>query len=248
MKKSSSKSIKSAFVLGSSSQVAQSLCIELAKQGCQKFHLVARNLDKNDTLIKILTEDYQATVDQEKINLLDNSCLENASLPVVKTYDLYLITAGILGNASLAKTDIKEAFIISETNYNGLIPWLTAIATKERINQAGRLWVFSSVASDRGRPSNYHYGAAKAALTTFCEGLFLRCQNKPFSIRIIKAGFMDTPMSIGKAPKLLCAKTSTIAKNLMKNPNRRGIEYSPRWWSVIMLIVKYLPAPFASKL
>ena len=58
----------------------------------------------------------------------------------------------------------------------------------------------SSVAADIGRPSNYHYGASKAALTNFCEGMMLRCNDKPFNIRIIKvAGFISSPMTKGKA-------------------------------------------------
>ena len=35
----------------------------------------------------------------------------------------------------------------------------------KRINKKGALWIFTSVAGDRGRPSNAHYGAAKSALT-----------------------------------------------------------------------------------
>ena len=121
-------------------------------------------------------------------------------------------------------------------------------ATPERLARPGRLWVFSSVAADRGRPSNYHYGAAKAALTTLCEGLWLRCHKKPFAVRIIKAGFMATPMTEGKAPALLCVSPETVARDLLRRPNRRGIEYLPWWWSPLMWLIRHLPAPIASKL
>ena len=57
-----------------------------------------------------------------------------------------------------------EALKIAKVNYYSLIPWLNAIVTKDRINKIGSIWILSSVAGDRGRPSNYHYGAAKAAL------------------------------------------------------------------------------------
>ena len=92
------------------------------------------------------------------------------------------------------------------------------ITCEERISRFGMLWIFSSVAADCGRPSNYHYGAAKAALNTYCEGLLARCVNKPFKIRIIKAGYMDTKMSGGKTPKILTLSTSyeTLLKILIK--------------------------------
>ena len=82
---------------------------------------------------------------------------------------------------------------INAINYIGIIPWIIEITKKERLHKPGRLWIFSSVAGDRGRPSNYHYGAAKSALTIFSEGLQLSCEKFPFRIRIIKAGFIDSP-------------------------------------------------------
>jgi len=42
--------IHSAFVLGSTSEVAKAICRELAGRGCQRFHLVARNGEANQQL------------------------------------------------------------------------------------------------------------------------------------------------------------------------------------------------------
>jgi NAD(P)-dependent dehydrogenase (short-subunit alcohol dehydrogenase family) len=240
--------IRSAFVLGSTSEVARAICHELAQRGCQRFHLVARNPEANQQLADQLLERYGAAVSSEQTDLLADSSLEHIRHPEVGEFDLYLITAGSLGDAELARSDAAEALRILAANVSGLIPWLTAIATPERIARPGRLWVFSSVAADRGRPSNYHYGAAKAALTAFCEGLQLRCHGRPFSVRIIKAGFMATPMTVGKAPPALCASPESVARDLLRRPNRRGIEYLPWWWSPLMLLIRLLPAPVAAKL
>jgi short-subunit dehydrogenase len=108
--------------------------------------------------------------------------------------------------------------------------------------------VFASVAADRGRPSNYVYGAAKAALTTFCEGLLLRCHGTPFAVRVLKAGFMATPMTEGKAPPALCASPEAIARALVSSPDRRGIAYLPLWWAAIMALVRLLPPAVAHRL
>ena len=137
---------------------------------------------------------------------------------------------------------------ITAANYTGLLRWITAIAKPDRLNKFSRLWVFSSVAADRGRPSNYHYGAAKAALTSLCEGLLLRCYQKPFAVRIIKAGFIDTKMTVDKAPSFLTVSTHSVAKDLLRRPNRRGIEYLPFWWAPLMFLVRLLPSSVASKL
>jgi decaprenylphospho-beta-D-erythro-pentofuranosid-2-ulose 2-reductase len=254
MKPVSSTTIHSAFVLGSTSEVARAICRELARRGCARFHLVARNGEANQQLATELQQRFAVEVSTEQTDLLSdsgllaNAALEPARRPEVGEFDLYLITAGSLGDAELARSDAGEALLILAANVGGLIPWITAITSPERLARPGRLWVFSSVAADRGRPSNYHYGAAKAALTALCEGLLLRCYGKPFAVRIIKAGFMATPMTVGKAPPALCASPESVARDLLRHPNRRGIEYLPWWWSPLMLMIRLLPASIASKL
>lgn len=240
-------SINSIFVLGSTSYVARSICIELAKQGCKKFYLVSRDSDKNKDLVAILRQ-YNADVKEEVNDLLLNTSITKPFIPQIHSFDLYLIVAGFLGDDKKARSNISESLRITIANYVGLLPWINSIATNERISKDGRLWIFSSVAGDRGRQSNYHYGAAKSALTTYCEGLLARCHDKPFRIRIIKAGYMDTPMSRGKAPKNLCISTSKVAKDLLRSPNRRGIEYLPWWWKVVMIFVRYMPIAVAAKM
>ena len=237
--------IQSAFVLGSTSCVAIAICQALAQRGCRRFHLVARNAIANQSLASDLRQRYGAEVTLEQLDLL---AANPAPPQLSELFDLYLITAGSLGDAERARHQAEEALVITAANYTGLIPWLTAIATPERIQTPGRLWVFSSVAADRGRPSNYHYGAAKAGLTRFCEGLLLRCHGTPFAVRILKAGFMATPMTVGKAPALLCAKPEAIAMDLLRRPHRRGIEYIPWWWAPLIMLIRLLPPALASKL
>lgn len=241
-------SIASAFVLGSTSAVAKAICRELAQRGCRHFHLLARNLEANQAFAAELQQRFGAAVTTESVDLLADAAIPGEHAPLVGAFDLYLITAGALGDAEQARHDPAEAQRITAANYTGLIPWLTAIATPERLAGSGRLWVFSSVAADRGRPSNYHYGAAKAALTTLCEGLLLRAHAKPFAVRIIKAGFIATPMTVGKAPALLCASPESVARDLLRRPNRRGIEYLPWWWAALMRLICLLPSSLASRL
>ena len=197
MTKRSGTSLSSAWVLGSTSTVATAICRALAERGCRRFHLLARNLERNHVLADELRERFGAEVSCEAVDLLAPQPL----LPQLgNVFDLYLVAVGNLGDAERARND-AEAQAITQANYTGLIPWLTTIVTEERIQQPGALWVFSSVAADRGRPSNYHYGAAKAGLLRFCEGLLLRCHNTPFAVRILKAGFIASPMTYGKAPQ-----------------------------------------------
>ena len=237
--------IRSAWVLGSTSTVAIAICRALAEHGCHRFHLLARNKERNQALASELRERFGAEVSCETVDLLAPQPLQPQFGEV---FDLYLVTAGNLGDAGRARNDAAEAQAITQANFTGLIPWLTAIVSPERIQQPGALWVFSSVAADRGRPSNYHYGAAKAGLLRFCEGLLLRCHGTPFAVRILKAGFIASPMTEGKAPPALCASPEQIARDLLRKPFRRGIETIPWWWRPLMAVVRRLPARLAAKL
>ena len=122
---------------------------------------------------------------------------------------------GYLGFKFCSKNQ-EEALKIAKVNYYGLIPWINSITTDDRLSKPGSIWIFSSVAGDIGRPSNFHYGAAKSALTNYGQGLFYRCIGKPFKVRVIKAGLVNTSMSISKYPKILLANKNYIAKTLLK--------------------------------
>lgn len=239
--------IRSALILGSTSTVARALADQLARRGCRRLLLFARDAQANAALADQLHSRYGVDASCHPLDLAASARTGQVQLPPGDV-DLVLLAAGSLGNTTQALDSPAESLQITVANYTGLLPWLVALTTPDRIRRPGRLWVFSSVAADRGRPSNYPYGAAKAALTTFCEGLLLRCHGKPFAVRIIKAGFMATPMTVGKAPPLLCVSPETVARDLLRRPDRRGIEYLPWWWSPLMLLIRLLPAPLASRL
>ena len=240
--------IKSVFVLGSTSLVAKEICIELAKNGCKSFSLVARNQEKNIILYKDLKRDFDVDVQMHNFDLSNYNNIEQIKNILLNSYDLYIVAAGYLGNSSKAGYDYEEAQKIVNINYVSLIPWLINICNDKNLKSNRKLWIFSSVAADRGRPSNYHYGAAKSALNTLCEGLILKSNHKPFSVRLIKAGIINTPMSEGIGPNLLKVSPKYVAKVLLKNPNKKGIEYLPWWWGLIMLVIKSLPNFLISKL
>ncbi len=240
--------IKKAFVMGSTSTIAQQICMELALKGCKQFFLLARDEKKNNIFAKNLELKFNVKIIKKIIDLNQISELDPQTKKDINDYDLYLLSAGYLGNTELANNNLEESKKITLVNFYSLLPWLLQITTKKRLNSKGRLWILTSVAGDRGKPSNYQYGAAKSALTIFCEGILLRCINKPFAVRIIKAGFIKSPMTKDIKPSFLCTNPSLMAKKLLKNPNKRGIHYFPWWWKWIMFVIKIAPESIIAKL
>ena len=234
--------ISSAWILGSTSEIARELCYQLAKKGCKKFYLIARNETKNEVLIAKLKKEFNVEIDSQTLDLNDKNYPKENSF---KDYDLYIIATGFLGKNNKNIDNEREIF---EVNFTFLIPWIKSICTRERVAKKGSLWIFSSVAGDKGRPSNYQYGAAKSALTIYCEGLANIYSGTDFSVRILKAGLINTKMSRKTGPSFLFTSKKTIAKILLRNPYKNGVEYLPFWWSFIMSIIKLTPSIFIKKL
>ncbi len=236
--------VNSIWILGSTSEIAQEICTQFARSGCKKFFLIARDKKKNQKFIDNLKNKYDIHIENQEVDLLsDYIPKENEYLD----YDLYIITAGFLGS-NYKKKNLSEELNILKINFISLISWIKSIVTKERVKKQGCLWIFSSVAGDRGRPSNYQYGAAKAGLTIYCEGLANIYQKSPFSIRIIKAGLIRTSMVKGNFPNFLFTDKVKIVSKLRKDPYKNGVEYMPTWWKFIMLIIKSLPSFLMKKL
>ncbi|OBS09991.1 oxidoreductase, short-chain dehydrogenase/reductase family [Acidihalobacter prosperus] len=101
----------------------------------------------------------------------------------------------------------------------------------------------SSVAGDRGRQSNYVYGAAKGMLTLFLQGLRNRLVRAGVSVVTIKPGFVDTPMTAHIEKKgLLWAPPEAVAQGILRAiAKRRDVVYLPGVWRWIMLIIRHIP-------
>ena len=104
------------------------------------------------------------------------------------------------------------------------------------------LAVISSVAGDRGRPSNYLYGSAKAAVSTYLSGLGGRLRREGVHVLVIKPGFVDTPMTREFRKGALWAKPDQIAAGIIRGADRRKpVAYLPAFWWAIMQIIKAIP-------
>ena len=114
------KNINSIWVLGSTSEVARSICRELAVRGCKHFHLIARNSIENERFADELKQSFGVDVNCQEADLILDANLNNKYMLEVGDFDLYLITAGSLGDAELARVDAEEALRITTTNYTGL--------------------------------------------------------------------------------------------------------------------------------
>ncbi|MGE0410254.1 MAG: SDR family NAD(P)-dependent oxidoreductase [Amphiplicatus sp.] len=166
--------------------------------------------------------------------------------------DVVLLFYGALGDQARANDDLDEVRRLIEVNFTSAAEWMTAGAALLKASPAPRpvLLAVSSVAGDRGRRSNYVYGAAKGGLSIFMQGLAHRlvAEGKTRAVAM-KLGFVKTAMTAHLNPKgPLWAEPEDVARAIVGAMDRGGpIVYAPSFWRFIMLAVRATPAAIFNK-
>ena len=129
-----------------------------------------------------------------------------------------------------------------DTNFISVVSLLTQLANHFSAKKSGTIAVISSVAGDRGRQSNYIYGAAKGALSVLLQGLRNRLYSDNVHVLTIKPGFVDTPMTSEIKKNFLFVKPEYVAAAIKSAvEKKKDVIYVPWFWRYIMLIIKLIP-------
>ena len=235
----------SVLIIGANSSIARALCHRLARRqwGLVLAGRDAVELDKNAADLRIRyrsqvrVEPFDALDEQSRDTLLDRSgeitgvvlChgylpLERTATEVLKTLEINLTSAMLL---------LEQAAICLERRRSGFIA------------------AISSVAGDRGRQSNYLYGAAKAGLSTYLAGLRNRLYPAGVHVLTVKPGFVETPMTAGliNPDSPLVSSPDRVAAAIDRAIlRRRDVIYTPWFWSPIMRLIRSVPEPLFKRL
>lgn len=221
-------------------EVAKLYAIEKAN-----LYLIARdtsklNTIKQDLMVRGANTVHTAQFDANQFE--SHQTLIEQAFEALGCVDVLLVAHGSLPNQELCQTDSMKA--IEELNTNGVsvISLLTHAATKMEQQKSGNITVITSVAGDRGRQSNYVYGAAKGMVSTFLQGLAQRLSKSGIHVLDIKPGFVDTPMTAEFDKGALWAKPEKVAQIIKKRISKKSsFSYIPAFWFVIMTIIKFVP-------
>jgi short-subunit dehydrogenase len=134
--------------------------------------------------------------------------------------------------------------MLREMNTNALsyMSLMTHLANRMERQHHGCLAVITSVAGDRGRPRNYVYGAAKAAVSAFASGMRARLSRSGVALVTIKPGPVDTPMTATHRKSPLFATPEKAGLRIYEAMLKgEDVVYTPWFWSPIMLVIRALP-------
>jgi short-subunit dehydrogenase len=246
--------VKRIVIFGATSAIAQACARIWTARGCRIF-LVGRNPAKLTAVLQDL--DVRAggpgRIHAEAADL-DVLAVHEALIAKAEAamggIDVALIAHGTLPDQAACANDAAAALREIQTNALSVISLATLLARCFEARGAGQLAVISSVAGDRGRQSNYVYGAAKGMVSLFLQGLRNRLFASGVHVLTIKPGFVDTPMTAGIASKgALWAQPERIADGIVKAiDRRRNVVYLPWFWRWIMLVIRHIPEPLFKKI
>lgn len=233
------------LIIGASSAIAQATARHFAGDK-HSFFLVGRSQGKLEIVAADLRargavrcETYILDVDQ----LESHGAMIEAAYKAYSSFDLIFIAHGVLTPQSAASENPEVTAGCMLTNATTVMALTAHILPRLKQTRQGCLAVISSVAGDRGRAALYTYGAAKAALNVFLQGV--RGELLPFGVRVltIKPGYVDTPMtaSIPKSP--LFASPERVGRTIYSAilSKKTGEMYVPGFWWVIMTILRVIP-------
>ncbi|HWI11960.1 MAG TPA: SDR family NAD(P)-dependent oxidoreductase, partial [Burkholderiaceae bacterium] len=157
-------------------------------------------------------------------------------------FDAVLIAHGVLPDQSACEASAAAALASFDTNARSVLALLTPIANRLERQRSGVIAVLSSPAADRGRSSNYVYGAAKAAVAVFASGLRQRLARSGVRVLTLTPGFVDTPMTAAFPKGALWATPERVAADIdAALRGGFGTVYTPWFWRWIMLVIRSIP-------
>jgi short-subunit dehydrogenase len=242
--------VTSVVIAGATSAIAQAVAREFAQRGAKlvligrdaaKLEVVSADLRSRGAEVETIAADLAACDAQQ----LASDCERRFG-----RVDAVLIAHGSLPDQRLAENDVAATLAAMTTNGTSAIALAAAFASILDRQNAGVLALLGSVAGDRGRRSNYTYGAAKAAVQTYFDGLAGRFAATPVRALTFKLGFVDTPMTAHLKKNALYATPAAVGAALHRamTSRARGVVYVPHFWRWIMLIVRAMPASLIARL
>ncbi len=242
------------LILGATSGIARALCQTLAARGCGLI-LAGRDSAALDRLAADLKTRYQTSAACVHFDALDFDAhpafVERCTTALGEGLDGVVLCYGYMVDQSKTQSDFAEARRTLDVNLTSAVSVLEPLAAYFRGRGRGVIAGISSVAGDRGRQSNYTYGASKAGLSAYLQGLRNRLFHDGVHVLTIKPGFVATAMTDGlvNPNSPLLASPEQAARDIDRALRRRQNVLYTRWfWRPIMLIIRSIPEPIFKRL
>lgn len=157
-------------------------------------------------------------------------------------FDTVVVTAGLFAPQEKLEEDSALAARVLDVDFSRTVQLCEEARRRLLARGGGTLCVFSSVAGERGRKPVILYGAAKAGLSRYLEGLDHKFRARGLRVVCVKPGFVKTGMTEGLAPPPFAGEPDAVAERVLAAIDRgKPVVYAPGVWRWIMLVIRWLP-------
>lgn len=237
------------LILGARSDIGRAVAHAFAARG-HDIQLAARKADtlaadRDDIALR-----YNVAVSLHECDALDiaGHAAFVADLPSLP--GIAVCAIGLMGDQAADTANPAQASTVLRSNFEGPASLLGHLANAMAARGSGTLIGISSVAGERGRASNYIYGAAKAGFSAFLSGLRNRLAGQGVHVITVLPGFVETRMTAGMdLPGALTAAPEEVAGAILKAQDKgRNVIYTRSVWRVIMGIIRAIPETIFKRL
>jgi short-subunit dehydrogenase len=156
--------------------------------------------------------------------------------------DTLVVTAGDFGRQDELAMAPARLERLLHVNFTATVVLCQMVAERLAARGGGTICAFSSVAGDRGRRSNYLYGASKAGLSVFLEGLGYAYRERGVKVVCVRPGFVRTAMTAGLPAPPFAGEPDAVAATVLRAIDAgRPVVYAPPVWRWIMRVIRSLP-------
>ncbi|HEY0521452.1 MAG TPA: decaprenylphospho-beta-D-erythro-pentofuranosid-2-ulose 2-reductase [Ilumatobacteraceae bacterium] len=158
--------------------------------------------------------------------------------------DVAVVAFSLLGKGEVTSVDPIAAAEIAEVNFTGVVTSTIAVANQMRIQGHGAIVMLSSVAGERVRRANPVYGATKAGIDGFAQGLGDVLADDGVHMLIVRPGFVISQMTTGlKAAPFSTTPEKVAGATARGLQGRRRIVWVPGVLRYVFSVLRHLPAP-----
>lgn len=239
--------VQSVLVLGGGSEIAQHTVRRLIDGRCRTVLLGARRPDELGPAAAELRQAGATTVDTLAFDARDtegHAAFMDEAFARHGDIDVVIVAFGVLGDQDRLDHDPAAAADLVNVNFGGAVSAITAAAEAMRRQGHGTIVVLSSVAGERVRKDNAVYGATKAGLDGFAQGLGDRLTGTGVTVMVVRPGFVHTKMTEGMEAAPFATTPDKVAADIVAGLSKGAVVvWSPPVLRWVFSVLRHLPRP-----
>ncbi len=239
------------LLLGGTSDIGLAIVREVLSPNARTVVLACRNVAKGEAAATGLRHD-GLIVDVVHFDGAATDTHEAVLRDIAERHgdiDLAVLAFALLGEGAATSKDVTAAGELAHVNFTGAVTATVAVANRMRAQGHGAIIMLSSVAGERVRAANAVYGATKAGLDGFAQGLGDELAGEGVHMLVVRPGFVQSAMTAGLKPAPFATTPEKVAEIAVKGLRaKRRMVWAPGILRVVFMALRHVPGPIWRRL